>query len=52
MEYVAYKAVEFITDNQNNDWFLYVNPTVPHSPGKKGSPSTWVHHIMYLHAHP
>lgn len=32
MEYVAYKAVEFINDNQGNDWFLYVNPTVPHSP--------------------
>jgi len=33
MEYVAYKAVEFIQANQDNDWFLYVNPTVPHGPG-------------------
>mmetsp|Transcript_30181 Transcript_30181/g.65163 ORF Transcript_30181/g.65163 Transcript_30181/m.65163 type:complete len:1030 (+) Transcript_30181:308-3397(+) len=33
MEYVAYKAVEFITDNAAKDWFLYVNPTVPHGPG-------------------
>lgn len=32
MEYVAYKAVEFIEDNELNDWFLYVNPTVPHGP--------------------
>lgn len=32
MEYVAYKAVEFIEANQNEDWFLYVNPTVPHGP--------------------
>ena len=32
MEYVAYKAVEFIEDNAANDWFLYVNPTVPHGP--------------------
>lgn len=32
MEYVAYKAVEFIETNQNSDWFLYVNPTVPHGP--------------------
>jgi len=32
MEYVAYKAVEFITDNAAKDWFLYVNPTVPHGP--------------------
>mmetsp|Transcript_24567 Transcript_24567/g.52939 ORF Transcript_24567/g.52939 Transcript_24567/m.52939 type:complete len:1002 (+) Transcript_24567:237-3242(+) len=32
MEYVAYKAVEFIQDNEANDWFLYVNPTVPHGP--------------------
>jgi len=33
MEYVAYKAVEFIQANHENDWFLYVNPTVPHGPG-------------------
>lgn len=32
MEYVAYKAIEFINDNTANDWFLYVNPTVPHTP--------------------
>lgn len=32
MEYVAYKAIEFIENNVNNDFFLYVNPTVPHSP--------------------
>lgn len=32
MEYVAYKAVEFIEDNAAKDWFLYVNPTVPHGP--------------------
>uniref|UniRef100_A0A7S4SA90 Plant heme peroxidase family profile domain-containing protein n=4 Tax=Ditylum brightwellii TaxID=49249 RepID=A0A7S4SA90_9STRA len=32
MEYVAYKAVEFIEENANNDFFLYVNPTAPHSP--------------------
>ena len=32
MEYVAYKAVEFIEDNQNQDWFLYMNPTAPHGP--------------------
>ena len=32
MEYVAHKAVEFIEDNSGNDWFLYVNPTAPHSP--------------------
>ena len=32
MEYVAYKAVEFIEDNQEKDWFLYVNPTAPHGP--------------------
>jgi len=32
MEYVAYKAVEFIEDNKLNDWFLYMNPTVPHGP--------------------
>lgn len=32
MEYVAYKAVEFIENNTANDWFLYVNPTAPHSP--------------------
>ena len=32
MEYVAYKSVEFIQANQNTDWFLYVNPTVPHGP--------------------
>ena len=32
MEYVAYKAVEFIEANASKDWFLYVNPTVPHSP--------------------
>ena len=24
MEYVAFKAVEFIEDNQNEDWFLYM----------------------------
>jgi len=32
MEYVAHKAVEFIEDNQGEDWFLYMNPTVPHGP--------------------
>ncbi len=32
MEYVAYKAVEFIEDNVNNDFFLFVNPTAPHAP--------------------
>ena len=32
MEYVAYKAIAFIEDNENTDWFLYVNPTVPHGP--------------------
>eukprot|EP00957_Ditylum_brightwellii_P204462 15339352-Ditylum_brightwellii.AAC.1 len=32
MEYVAYKAVEFIEENADNDFFLYVNPTAPHSP--------------------
>ena len=32
MEYVAHKAVEFIEDNNGQDWFLYMNPTVPHGP--------------------
>lgn len=32
LEYVAYKSVEFIEDNKETDWFLYVNPTAPHSP--------------------
>ncbi|KAL7465914.1 hypothetical protein ACHAXS_006217 [Conticribra weissflogii] len=32
MEYLAYKAVEFIEDNANNDFFLYFNPTAPHIP--------------------
>lgn len=32
MEYVAYKAVEFIEANANEDFFLYVNPTAPHAP--------------------
>ncbi|KAL9185694.1 hypothetical protein ACHAXT_003471, partial [Thalassiosira profunda] len=32
MEYVAYKAVEFIQDNNGHDWFLYMNPTAPHGP--------------------
>mmetsp|Transcript_26642 Transcript_26642/g.53379 ORF Transcript_26642/g.53379 Transcript_26642/m.53379 type:complete len:1010 (-) Transcript_26642:117-3146(-) len=32
MEYVAHKAVEFIEDNVDKNWFLYMNPTVPHSP--------------------
>ena len=32
MEYVTYKAIEFIEDHadKDDDWFLYVNPTVPH----------------------
>ena len=30
--YVAYKAVEFIEDNEAKGWFLYVKPTVPHGP--------------------
>lgn len=32
MEYVAYKAVEFIEANQGHNWFMYMNPTVPHGP--------------------
>ena len=31
-EYVPYKAVEFIQDNNGADWFLYMNPTAPHGP--------------------
>ncbi|KAL7546775.1 hypothetical protein ACHAWF_010124 [Thalassiosira exigua] len=32
MEYVAHKAVQFIDNHTDEDWFLYVNPTAPHSP--------------------
>ena len=32
MEYVAHRAVQFIQNHENDDWLLYVNPTVPHGP--------------------
>eukprot|EP00549_Striatella_unipunctata_P019880 CAMPEP_0118718842 /NCGR_PEP_ID=MMETSP0800-20121206/29044_1 /TAXON_ID=210618 ORGANISM="Striatella unipunctata, Strain CCMP2910" /NCGR_SAMPLE_ID=MMETSP0800 /ASSEMBLY_ACC=CAM_ASM_000638 /LENGTH=351 /DNA_ID=CAMNT_0006625945 /DNA_START=29 /DNA_END=1082 /DNA_ORIENTATION=+ len=33
MEYVVKKAIDFIADNDSRPFFLYFNPTVPHSSG-------------------
>ena len=32
MEWVTAKAIEFINDKSTKPFFLYMNPTVPHSP--------------------
>jgi len=33
VEWVVSEAAAFVEENVDNDWFLYYNPTVPHSPG-------------------
>ena len=48
MEYVAHKAVQFIENNDQNDWLLYINPTVPHAPDIEPAMAVdwYVMHVM------
>lgn len=32
MEWVTAKAIDFINENSTDPFFLYMNPTIPHSP--------------------